>query len=268
MRKLSASAITTFRSCPYSFYYRYIQNLKRIDIEENENFKLGKAFHSILENANTISKDYDIDKKTFLSIVASADYIYENYKLEAVGELTLKQIFESVKVLKEYTINIDGYIGFIDLVIPLKTGDILIDYKYVGSFEYADSYAISDQSKIYPTLYTKQTGRTVAKIVYLCVNKPTIRLKKTETDTAYLERVKEWYTAGDKVKEIIIEGEQLEELKKEFEVDMHYIKHMIENDIYYKNPSNCLKYGSQCDFFPICSNEENYEVLYKGGVSK
>lgn len=265
MGKLSASAVSMFRACPYSFYYKYIEKYKLLEQTENENLSLGLAFHHILENDNTIQKDFsDIDEKTFLSIRASAEYIYNNYLLESVENKTLCDLFTNNRdIVKEFKIDQSDFIGYIDLVIPTPNGDILIDYKYVSSFDYADSYKISDQSKIYPALYTKQTGRPVVKMIYLCVAKPTIRLKKTETKEQYLNRVKEWYLEGNKVKEVLLCGDDLKELRDEFDIDLSIIQQLIENEMYYKNPSNCNKYGKKCDYYPLCYQEPDYECLYK-----
>ena len=257
MRELSASGLSMFRNCPKSFEYKYIQGIKRVDQIETEQLTIGKVFHSILEGEPL---EAELEPKLQMSIEASADFVKNKYVIEALGS-TLAEV--DGDTTKEFELKQDGFIGFIDLVIRQPDGDILVDYKYVASLDYADAYRISDQTKLYPYLYQKQTGRKVQKFIYLCVVKPTIRLKREETQEQYFERVKEWYTEwNSKIAEVCIDRAELDDLEAELKQDLHFIKHMRDNEMFYRNNGACNKYNTKCPYYPICYNEENWEIYF------
>ena len=260
MRNISASGLSMFRGCPKSFYYKYVEGLRRIDQTDTEQLQIGKIFHALLEGEKP---EIELDFKTTLSIEASADFVKNGYRIQALEGKTLAEFDKNTK--KEFELTEDGFIGFIDLVIEREDGDILVDYKYVASLDYANSYRLSDQTKLYPYLYQKQTGRKAAKFIYLCVVKPTIRLKKDEQPDQYFDRVVEWYgnefTA--KIGEVVIERDKLDDLEQELAQDLHFIRHMIDNEMYYRNTGNCIKYNTKCLYYPICYEEENWEIYYE-----
>ena len=242
-----------------SFFYKYIKGLKRIDDTDTDQLKIGKIFHSILEGEPI---DYGLPAKLQLSIEASADYVMNEFRFKSINNKTITELNKASKT--EFELDVDGFTGFIDLVIEQEDGDILVDYKYVADLTYAQSYKLSDQTKLYPYLYELQTGRKVKQFTYLCVTKPTIRQKQTESEEAYINRVKEWYGDFDtKIAEIVIEKELLEEMTEEIKQDLHFFKHMIENEIFYKDTGSCMKYNKQCPYYPICYNEPNAETNYK-----
>ena len=138
MRELSASGLSMFRNCPKSFEYKYIQGIKRVDQIETEQLTIGKVFHSILEGEPL---EAELEPKLQMSIEASADFVKNNYVIEALGS-TLAEV--DGDTTKEFELKQDGFIGFIDLVIRQPDGDILVDYKYVASLDYANNYRISD----------------------------------------------------------------------------------------------------------------------------
>ena len=256
-RPISASGLSMFRNCPMSFYYKYIAGFKPLGVQDTEQLQMGKIFHSILEGEPI---DYGLDRKTQLSIEASADYIRNRYVIQSIGS-TIAEVSDNT--ITEYQLENDGFTGFIDLVVQDDDGDTLIDYKYVASLDYAEGYKIGDQTKLYPYLYTNQTGRPVKQMVFLCVVKPTIRLRREETEEEYFERIQEWY--GDftcRVKEVVINREELDELAQELADDLLYIRHMIDNAMFYRNNGSCNKYGQNCQFYPICYKEKDWNMLY------
>lgn len=259
MRKISASGLSLFRSCPKAYEYKYVKRYVRIDQQETEQLTIGKAFHSILEGEPIMP---DLDEKTWLSIEASADYVKNSYKIKALKNKTLAQVDKNT--MKEYELDDAGYIGYIDLVIlDDKNGDTLVDYKYVSSLDYADAYRISDQTKLYPWLYTRQTGRKVNKFIYLCVVKPTIRQRKEETKQDYFERMREWYGNYDnKIGEIVIEKDELQELNLERNKDLEIFNYLRENELFWRNNGSCNKYNTQCAYYPICYKEEDWEIHF------
>ena len=259
MRKLSASGLSMFRSCPMSFYYKYIRGIVRVEDTDTPSLRIGKMFHSILEGEPL---DYIFDDKLLMSIEASADFVLNEYKVKELGNRTIGELAKNS--IKEYELSIDNFIGYIDLVIQEDDGDTLIDYKYVASLDYVDSYQLSDQTKLYPYLYTKQTGRKVKQFTYICVVKPTIRQKKDESREAYFERIVEWYgNKEDSIATVFIGKDKLDKLELEIKQDLHFFKHMIDNDIFYRDTGSCTKYNSKCAYYPICYDEPDCEIYYK-----
>lgn len=267
--KLSASSLSTFKSCPHKYNLKYVQKIKPLLVEDSEALRLGSAFHRALETGDLSSEEYAyFDDKTIKMIVASSNFVKNHYTFKTEDSLNGLKICDlnDDNLLKEYHLNtkLGQFInlnGFIDLVLldDVK-GDIIIDYKFTSSSAFADSYKTSDQSVIYKTAYEQQTGRKVLNVYFLVVLKPTIRLKKSETPDEYFQRVQEWYT-DDKI--LLQKVEKFEELQSDLEKDLTSTLHCVNNNLYFKNKSACHNYGRKCEYWALCHHEDNAELDYR-----
>lgn len=216
---------------------------------------MGSAFHYLLENKmEKTLDDVPLHEKEKIMIEASADYYFKTHHHEYENSVTELEL--------ETELMGNKYRGFIDLIaLDDEQGDLLIDYKFVSSLQYADNYAYGDQALLYPVLYELQTGRKVRGMKFVCVVKPTIRQRKNEELHEYFTRVKEWYNEKERVREVHVPI--TEERENEIIQDLTFIQHMIDNEIFFKNTGSCLSFGSQCPFMPLCRGEQGARELYK-----
>lgn len=173
IKHLSASAAKMYRKCPKSFWYKYISDIDKPDIEEPEHFKVGNAVHEAIENA--LQDDPEIvheEQEEILEILREEenklDYDYESkYSSKVQGCLEtasrwLTNVVEVKSVEEEWTMEREGYdwIGYSDLVADVEMGDgilenVIIDWK-TGSLN--EQWKEEYQGGVYLELHEELKG--------------------------------------------------------------------------------------------------------------
>ena len=176
LTSISSTSYSTYLHCPYCWKLKYIDKLL---IPDNENFIIGKALHTALENYHkAVSDDYTINylKKIFLTEPIDNKKIdnfsvvkkmYELYKKYPLGGKTKSLEYEFRISLPRINATLHG---FMDRVT--KEGEI-IDYKTTAR-DYTTEVANNVQAEIY-SFALKDMGSKTAKVIFYIINKKKVK---------------------------------------------------------------------------------------------
>lgn len=191
----SYSRVSLFKDCPHHFKLRYIDKLEEIpDYTATNPLILGHALHTGIEyDVNTAVKEY---YDSFPLIDDS--HIEEAMKLEILIPKVkdfLKETFtDDFELIHEYQLDKPDYIGYVDLIAAAPNGEcVVIDFKYSNNVK---NYKDSGQLHIYKH-YLEQDGFNVKKMAFLFVPKTNIRMKNTESQHQFRQRLIEEVKGSD-----------------------------------------------------------------------
>lgn len=242
--RMSNSRIQCFKSCRRAYQLRYIEEVE--PIKSTEALQRGKSYHEKVE-AILNGQDFEWDDpKTDAMAIAFIKYI-----LPKVGEV------RSVEEWFDIPLGKDSIIGRCDGI--LADGRI-IEHK-TTSMSLDDSYIFGLQNDEQILTYMWAYG--VNEILYTVCKTPTIRQKKDETDDEFRERCVEWYDEDTEHKIGTIDVQRSEEEIAEFGQELERIADTISScNHFYRCPSNCMKWGTPCEYMPICRNyDPNIEYV-------
>lgn len=196
--QISHSRIECFEGCPYRYKLRYLDKFETLKPDNADNpLFLGTALHTGIEkDAKTAIEEY---YKNFTII--TDEHVNEAIKLEY-------QIQKAKEILPdgEYELQIqdEDFIGFIDLLVPVKAeetfdekGDVvmeaseydLYDFKYSNNIYH---YKESPQLHLYKYYFEKlHPDKRIRNMKFVLVPKVSIRQKKTETLSDFRDRLEE-----------------------------------------------------------------------------
>ena len=93
------------------------------------------------------------------------------------------------------------------------------------------------------------------KVWYTVCRKPTIRLKKDETEQDFFYRMLEWYETDTDSKIKLLEIERTDEEVEQFADELlSIVEEMNRTHHFYKNTCHCFKWGRRCEYASICLN--------------
>ena len=264
MTKFSYSRVGCYKTCPYQYKLKYLEQLKTIpNFDANNALYLGTAMHTGIE------KNVDAALAQYFSNYPILDdlQINEAIKLEYIIPLAKKVIpagqFEVHIETKEFQ-------GFIDLLVPKKRANHfdIYDFKYVsGEIGYEmvyrmdtidnsnDRYEYVPTQKLYQYLQSVQLhvykyfyelthpGHKIDNLYYLFLPKPQIRQKKTEDLFQFRSR-------------LIEELGQCEVRKIKVDYDLQkvrdYLAAVEEIKAATEYPKNCTRLCDWCEFKSYC----------------
>ena len=167
---------------------------------------------------------------------AYAKYILPQFKVVAAEKELEKQI-------GEHTLH-----GFVD---GLTDDGYIVEHKTTsqdilpgGEYEY--NLLWDEQVLAYMSL----TG--LRKVYYTVCKKPTIRLKKDETDEEFYQRMLEWYDADTEQKIRVFVVERTDAEVKQFEKDFEEICAQMQEGVIYRNTCHCNSWGRKCEYASVC----------------
>lgn len=245
--KFSISQIKQFKACRRSYFFKYIEELE--PVQKAEPLQIGSNYHSLIERLYT-EGDLDIEgdySKERAMAIAYGKYIYPKLKLKKVEESF------------EYPLNgMDSLIGRVDGVAE---DGMLVEHKTTSSEispQYEYNLMWDEQILAYMLAYG------VRNMYYTVCRKPTIRLKKGETEEEFFERMIEWYgeDTEKKIALIMIErtDEEVENFKRSLDEIISTIEHADAEKNYYKNCLWCNVWGRRCEYSSICLNYDPNET--------
>ena len=247
--KASISRIKAFKACRRAYQLKYIENL--IPVQPAEPLAIGKRYHhylELLENGEGLPPD-DYSKEAAMA-TAYAKYILPKFKVVAAEK-------ELEKEIGKHTLH-----GFVDgltddgYIVEHKTTSA--DIKEGGEYEY--NLLWDEQVLAYMSL----TG--LRKVYYTVCKKPTIRLKKDETEEEFFKRILEWYDEDPESKIRVFVVERTDDEVAQFEEDFKQICDEMEKGTIYRNTCNCNAYNRRCEYSSICLNynpEQQYIEFIK-----
>lgn len=193
---VSHSKVETFESCPYRYDLKYNQGIKTIPPDNADNaLFLGTALHTGLEkDIQTAIHEYFMEYP-----VISDAHVNEAMKLEVMISKAAAMI---PKGEYEVMIKDNDFIGFIDLLEPAKTEQILAgehqvipnvydlyDFKYSNN---VSKYKDSPQLHLYKYFFEKNNpGKIIRNLYFLFVPKVNIKQSKKEDLFQFRQRLQE-----------------------------------------------------------------------------
>ena len=234
----SISQIKLFKACRRAWQFRYIEKLE--SVETAESLETGKSYHAyleMLENGEELPDD-DFSKAAAMAR-AYQKYILPQFHVEAAEKELEKSIGDHVLHGFVDGLSDDGYI------VEHKTTSA--DISEGGEYEY--NLLWDEQVLAYMSL----SGRR--KVHYTVCRKPTIRLKKDETEEEFYDRMVAWYDddTENKIRVFTVERTDAEvaEFEKEFEA---ICNEMMATGNCYRNTCHCNSWGRRCEYSSICLN--------------
>ena len=234
--KASISRIKCFKSCRRAYYLKYQEGL--VPVQTAEPLETGKSYHEYIEG---LYRGEAVDGTDKAAAMAKA---YEKYIMPQIPSVTPEISFEA-------TVGKHQLIGRIDGMTP---DGWLVEHKTTSSdITEGGQYEYDLQWDEQLPAYFYAMGTRKAK--YTVVKKPTIRLKKDETEEEFFERMVAWYDEDTESKIRVFEVSRTTEEIAEFAEEFEKICDEIENaDYYYRNCGWCNVWGRRCEYSSICLN--------------
>ena len=233
--RASVSQIKLFKACRRAWQFRYQEKL--VPVQSAEALEVGKSYHAYLEaleNGEPLEPDFS---KAAAMAKAYEKYIFPAFKVVAAEK-------ELEKPLGVHTLH-----GFVDgladdgSVVEHKTTSR--DISEGGEYEY--NLLWDEQVLAYMSL----TG--ARKVYYTVVKKPTIRLKKDESEEEFYQRMVEWYDTDTDQKIRLFTVERTDAEVEQFERDFVAIcNEMTMTGNLYRNTCHCTQFGRRCEYASVC----------------
>lgn len=248
--KVSISQIKTFKACRRAWYFRYHEKL--IPVTVSDSLETGKNYHILLEQ---LENGENLD-----------DGFTKEYAMAAAYQKYILPQFHVIATEKELEKDIGGYIlhGFVD---GLSDDGHIVEHKTTSSDisvggEYEYNLLWDEQVLAYMLL----SG--LRKVHYTVCRKPTIRLKKDETDEEFYNRMVAWYDDDTEHKIRVFTVERTDEEVEQFSQDFVRIcDEMEQTDLYYRNTCHCDAWGRRCEYSSVClhyDSNQQYIEFTKG----
>lgn len=234
--RASVSQIKSFKACRRKWELRYKEKL--IPVTPAESLEVGHSYHAyleMLENGEELPTD-DFSKAAAMA-QAYRKYIFPKFRVtQAEAELEM-QVGKHILHGFVDGLSDDGYI------VEHKTTSA--DISEGGEYEY--NLLWDEQVLAYMAL----TGRR--KVYYTVCRKPTIRIKKDETEEQFYHRMVAWYDEDteSKIRMFVVErtNDEVHDFIAEFEDicdEMEMTNHL------YRNCLHCNSWGRRCEYASIC----------------
>lgn len=237
--EVTTSQINSFKNCRKKFWFSYRELLK--PVKESEALETGSSYHAKVEEILKTGNFTESMDKTDAMARAFIKYILPKLPQNIEPEVEFKYRLARGVYLKG---KIDGICS--DYLIEHKTTSAKVDNKYLYRVNFMNDQVSN---------YLIATGKNIP-ILYTVIQKPTIKLKKTETLKEYIQRCEEWYDTDTDTKinvfEVYRTDEELIEKKKELLEFAKEIKKTDKNKFFYRNDQACMILG--CEFSSICNS--------------
>lgn len=234
--QVSISKIKLFKACRRMYFLKYVEGLE--PVQKSDALQIGSNYHSRLESLyKGEEQEQDFSKESAM-VQAYKKYIYPHF-----------EVLETEKYLEKYLGDDDMLIGYAD---GIAKDEHIVEHKTTGieSLEQYEYNLMWDEQIL---AYMLLTGKN--KVWYTICKKPTIRLKKGESDEEFYDRMVEWYDVDTQNKirllEIERDFEEIEQFKREL---LDIVKEMRDCEHFYKNTCHCHTYGRQCEYSGVCLN--------------
>ena len=235
--KASITQIKTYKACRRAWQFKYQEHLTPVTTPDA--LATGKRYHEYLEaleNGESLPEG-EYTKEAAMA-AAYAKYILPQFKVVAAEK-------ELEKEIGDHTLH-----GFVDgisedgCIVEHKTTSM--DITEGGEYEY--NLLWDEQVLAYMSL----TG--MRKVYYTVCKKPTIRIKKDETEEEFYNRMVAWYDedTDQKIRMFVVERTDAE--VAQFERDFEVICAQMQEGTIYRNTCHCNSWGRRCEYSSICLN--------------
>jgi hypothetical protein len=290
MVKYTTSMVKCFKQCRKKYFLEYVEELK--PIQTPAALHLGTLYHRGLElllqgmDIPDIGLSLEADQRNHcLDMAVDYDPIPAGIAFEMVKAFYLESGYQNWKIDKvEQKFEVStGYgkrlVGKIDAIMEHEGKKLLVEHKTTSRWasdgaEYLHGLLWDEQSTNYLYAYRELYGKPAAGIMYVIVEKPTIKpllatpvekrkykqdgtiygnqREEDETPEEYLKRVAAWYMEKSRVHIHFVYrtpadiDAQIEDLNLTFK-DMAECE---KNETYYRNPGACSILD--CPYRPKC----------------
>lgn len=234
--ELSASKLKTYKACRRSYWLKYVEYI--CPLYKTEALETGSIYHEYIAKmyAGDMQNIDDFSRENAMA-GAYAKYIYPELHIIATERRYDMQI-------GKHTI-----VGIID---GITSNNELVEHK-TTSIPNLDEYEYNLQWDEQILMYMLLTGQN--RMHYTICRKPNIRRKQNETEEDFWHRMSRWYNEDTYNKIRHVEVERSEEEIEEFRESLIWILEEMENTKnFYRNTCHCYKWGTQCEYAPICLN--------------
>lgn len=291
--RLSHSSIQTYLDCRQKFKLDRIDNLttKR----RKDYFLFGEAMHKFLEmHYKGVPKPIESIKVIYDKARKSGTLTADDAFRLAVDEAMVVGIsraypkfykedfdrFDKFICEQEFNINFPTFVynGFIDMLVRDAAGDWWIFETKTASpqvlgGDYIDRVKIDAQVSGYMFAAKQLLGVFPKGVLYNVIKKPSIRLKRGESHTAFCNRVAEEYTKYGQSKqyfvrhELVVGKDQIKRWLRMTDVIgreiITYFADPRNVEVPMRNTGQCMgKYGA-CPFLEVCITGKVSPLLYE-----
>lgn len=280
---ISHTRLSTFLACPRRYDLRYVERLE--SISRAPALSLGRAFHHAIEvrdpqaGANYLrehaapSTDQASEDKLRIdeaTVAAGATYYLARWqpltdeRRETEYRVQLRSPWTGA-----YSRSFD-LVGVADGVLDCGSWLELVEDKFLGALTEQGIRRLTLDRQISLACYAlwRATGKSVRRVHYRIVRKPSIKQRKDETVDEFCERIAADY-ADPARRDFYGHEEQLfrgtdDLLRVEAEL-WEWARQMREQRrqrLFARNTSACLDFGG-CEFLPICLGDEDARALYR-----
>lgn len=234
MFKISATKLNCYIACKKKYDFTYNEELQ--PIQKTEALEIGSNYHEAIANYLK-NKELTMVEDIKIETMRSAFIKYISPQLDKIKDV---EVYKEIQLDNE--IQMIGYIdGITENGIPVehKTTSKNVDEFYINRLNW------DLQVAMYMIL------NKVNKCIYTVCQKPSIRIKKDETEAEFYDRCMQWYEDETDKKiglfEVVRTNEELQEKQKEI---LEIAKEMKNTKLYYRNPNNCMILD--CPYSSIC----------------
>lgn len=172
---------------------------------------------------------------------------------------------------EEFNIPYDDYfnlVGKIDGIARREDGTIWVrDYKTKGSF---DNAFINDllQRNVQGNIYcyaARKLGKEVQGFEVLMIRRPTIRQKKKEVLSRYIERIVSDYLSRTDfyyAESRCVIPNPNEMFQRNLGITMFRLRQCYDKNLWEENETSCHQFGSCCMYLPLCSRHVGAEDAF------
>lgn len=232
--KVSVSQLKQFKACRRAWYLHYVEGLE--PVTKSDALQTGTNYHALLETLYKDGKLEDVEPtKEAAMAKAYEKYIFPAVKVELAEEWLEKEVTPEVTLIGR----VDGMTAD-GVVVEHKTTSRDIGAEY--------EYNLMWDEQVLAYMYLTGTRR----IIYTVCKKPTIRLKKDETQEEFYQRMLAWYDEDTESKirtfDVVRTDEEVQAFVDEFVETVA----QMDGKHCYKNTLHCSSFGADCPYRSVC----------------
>lgn len=234
--KSSISALKLFKACRRAYELKYIEGLT--PVETPDALKVGTNYHAKIADLYAGQLDTsDLSKESAMAL-AYQKYVMLNFEVHTVEEWAEAEIG-------------NGHI-LVGRIDARAADGAVVEHKTTSS-DIGEEYEFNLQWDEQILAYMFLTG--ARRIYYTVIKKPTIRLKKGETEEAFFERMCAWYDEDteSKIRYFPVERDdaEVEDFRKNLVALMDEAEAAGGRTLY-RNTAYCNCWGRRCEYSSIC----------------
>lgn len=280
---LTNSAISTFKSCPKKYFWRYLRELE--SIERPPALLLGTAIHGFLESHYRqlpFTPPSDLNSKSLAILKGVAEFypilfmddadLFDPVAVEKTihGEILNPETGRPAREFK-YSGKIDGLVVLKKDKEGFKAGDLLLlEHKSVSKVDdsYFERLQLDSQLLLYSLYLSRELETPISGCLFNVIEKPKIRPKKNESDEEYGLRLRmemNWPEQYHR-RYLRFPDQRLHEIQKELWDAKNVVAKARQENIFTMNANACFDYHRKCGYWALCASQDPEAVIKESGL--